>query len=72
MLNDYRQLYEDYANTYLTGWKTANKNDLCEHYVTEKEKNSKLADAYLSAIIVRYWSLIESWYNSQMYKFATE
>lgn len=69
MLDEYKIIYEDYANTYLKDWQLLNKNDLCNRYLDAKEP---LRSAYLSAIIFKYWFLIEAWYNSQAVRIATE
>lgn len=70
MLNEYRQLYEKCADNGLSDWRLLDKNVLCNKYI--EHKGTPLENSYLSAIIVKYWGLIESWYSSQQYKFATE
>lgn len=70
MLTEYRKIYENCADSLIPNWRTINKNDLCNLYL--KHKGTALENAYLSAIILNYWSLIGSWYSSQQYKFATE
>lgn len=70
MLKEYKQLYENCANSGIPNWKELDKNLLCNLYLENKGK--PLENAYLSAIILNYWNLISSWYTSQQYKFATE
>ena len=56
VLDVYKKLHEDSASI-IDGWKTMNKNDLINAYI-DVENDKKLADAYMSAIILRYWSNI--------------
>lgn len=61
LLSENKQIYEDKANLHLHNWQTINKNEL----VLEAIKNidTPKYDSYLAAIILRYWSKIESYYN---------
>ena len=55
-LEFYRKAHEARASS-IEGWKTMNKNDLVNKYI-EVEDNAELADAYMSAILCRYWGII--------------
>ena len=57
-LEFYRKAHEARASS-IEGWKTMNKNDLVNKYI-EVEDNAELADAYMSAILCRYWGIIAS------------
>lgn len=57
-LEFYRKAHEARASS-IEGWKTMNKNDLVNKYI-EVEDNAELADAYMSAILCRYWGVIAS------------
>ena len=59
MLESYREAHEKCASI-IDGWKDMNKNDLINKYI-EVENDKKLADAYMSAIICRYWSKISTY-----------
>ena len=63
MLESYKKSYEQYADIYIEDWRTWNKNILINKYL-EVEDNPALANAYISAIIVRYWSKFEGYYYS--------
>lgn len=71
MLDEYRQLYLESANL-IPGWKNIRRSDLAFKYVEEKEKNSILADSYLSALILKFWNVAESNYYRQDYKYANQ
>ena len=62
MLDEYKNLYCECANNYIKGWKQIDKNQLCNLYI-EHENDSKLSQAYLSAIIYKYWKLIPKFYS---------
>ena len=64
MLTTYKKSYERCADLFITeNWRKMNKNDLVNRYV-EVEKDPQLANAYMSAIICRYWGAINKYYNS--------
>lgn len=70
MLESYKKTYEQYADSEIKeNWRKMNKNDLINKYI-EIEKNPRLANAYMSAIIVRYWGAISK-YHILSYKSAT-
>ena len=64
MLEACKKAHEEKADLYIKeDWRKMNKNLLINKYV-EVEKNPALADAYVSAIIVRYWGALSKYYNS--------
>lgn len=71
MLEEYRQLYLESANL-IPGWKKIRRSDLAFKYLEEKEKNSMLAESYLSALILKFWNVAESNYYKQIIKFADQ
>lgn len=60
MLDEYRELCRSSAAV-IPGWEKMSKNDLCRAYVLNKG-NEYLQNAYLSAILYRYWNLISKYY----------
>lgn len=64
MLSTYKKTYEQCADSLITeNWRKMNKNTLVNKYI-EIEKDEKLANAYMSAIIVRYWGALNKYWNS--------
>lgn len=60
MLDEYKELCRKAAGV-AEGWEKLSKNDLCRAYVKNKD-NKALQDAYMSAILYRYWNLIGKYY----------
>ena len=60
MLDEYKELCRRSADV-IPGWTDLSKNDLCREYVAHKG-NSFLQNAYMSAILYRYWNLIQKYY----------
>lgn len=60
MLDEYKELCRK-AACLAPGWEELSKNDLCRAYVANKG-NATLQNAYISAILYRYWSLISKYY----------
>lgn len=60
MLDEYKELCRKAAGV-AEGWENLSKNDLCRAYVANKD-NKILQDAYMSAILYRYWNLIGKYY----------
>lgn len=60
MLEEYKELCRKAANI-APGWQELSKNDLCREYVKNKG-NETLQNAYISAILYRYWNLISKYY----------
>lgn len=60
MLDEYKELCRKAANL-VPGWTEMSKNDLCRAYVANKG-NDDIQNAYLSAILYRYWNLIGKYY----------
>ena len=61
MLNDVRLSYERCADLKVPGWRGMNKNELVNKCCDVKD-NKELYDAYVSAIIARYWNLATKYY----------
>jgi hypothetical protein len=63
MLDEQRRMYECDADTHISeDWRNINKNELFYRYEQYEKTNPILAQAYCSAIFVRYWNLIGSNY----------
>lgn len=62
MLDSQKRLYEQKADL-IPGWRKMSKNLLVNSYI-QYEHDPKYADAYMSAIICRYWGAISKYYNS--------
>ena len=60
MLDEYKELCRQAADV-IPGWEKMSKNDLCRAYV-ENKGNDYLQNAYLSAVLYRYWNLIGKYY----------
>ena len=59
MLDDYRQNHERIATEYLgDSWRTENKNILINKCLEYENSNINLYNAYLSAVIARYFNLV--------------
>ena len=61
LLEEYKRAYKKTANN-LENWEHINKNKLCNLYI-ENENNKTVAGYYLSAIIYKYWYLIDKFYR---------
>ena len=70
MLDEYKASYEECANL-ISNWKSLSINDLANKYVYYQEINNLMADSYLSAIICRYWKVINKSYYKQIIIIAT-
>ena len=66
MLDEYKELCRIAANS-APDWEKMSKNDLCRAYVTSKG-NDLLQNAYLSAILYRYWNLIGKYYYQTVFR----
>lgn len=62
MLDEQKEIFESCADL-IDGWRTENKNVLCNKYIEYENTNKELANSYYSAIIARYWGLITKYYN---------
>ena len=60
MLDEYKELCRSAADI-IPEWTSMSKNDLCRAYVANKG-NTNIQNAYLSAILYRYWNLIGKYY----------
>lgn len=67
MLDFYKNVYAQHANSLIKeDWKHMNKNQLVNKYI-EVENDKPLAEAYMSAIIYRYWGALSK-YQHLSYK----
>ena len=69
MLDDYKKAYDKCADI-IPNWRIMNKNDLVNKYI-DIEQDPRLANAYMSAIIVRYWGALSK-YKLLSYKSISE
>ena len=60
LLEEYKELCYKAAE-FVPGWQELSKNDLCREYVKNKG-NPEIQNAYMSAILYRYWNLISKYY----------
>lgn len=60
MLDENKLIYEEFASTYLPDWKTQNKNDLIR--TASKLPDGVEKDAYVAAIMLKYWNKISKFY----------
>ena len=60
MLDEYKELCRRTADV-IPGWDKMAKNDLCRAYV-ENKGNEYIQNAYMSAILYKYWNLISKYY----------
>ena len=67
MLDEYKNSYKETANQ-IPNWLNIDKNDLCNLYLDNE--GTDIQQAYLSAIIYKYWSLIPK-YHSLSYNVAS-
>lgn len=70
MLNDNLKLYEQVADR-IEGWRKINKNDLFNLYI-KHEDDKYLSEAYFSAIVARYWRLIDKYYYNSKFGIDAE
>lgn len=70
MLNDYKILYKNCADI-IPNWQKMTKSELAIQYI-EHQDNPNIAECYLSALICKYWNLVNSFYYRQGIKQATE
>jgi hypothetical protein len=63
LLDEYRQIYEHVADAWIEeDWRKENKNNLFYRCIEYELTQPKKSEAYLCAIIVRYWHLVSSYY----------
>ena len=70
MLDEYKKNYYDIANRF-PNWKSISRSELAFKYLQYKDKDNYLADACLSAIIYKFWNVIEHNYYKQQIKYAS-
>lgn len=63
MLNSYKKVYSQNADRLIKeDWRHMDKNQLVNKYI-EVEEDEELAEAYLCAIICRYWGALNKYYS---------
>lgn len=62
MLAEYKQTYAQYANS-VDGWRKMSSMELCNKYIEYENINPTIANAYLSAIIYKYWNMVDVYYH---------
>lgn len=60
MLDENKRIYEAVANSLIPDWKDINKNELIIKASDCQDKSMR--DAYIAAIMLRYWSKMERYY----------
>ena len=60
MLEENKQLYKEVADNVIPDWEKINKNELIR--LASKCENKRLKDGYFSAIMLKYWNKIDSYY----------
>lgn len=70
MLDEYKKNYYAVANR-LPGWKSISRSDLAFRYLHYKDNDNYLAEACLSALIYKFWNVIEHNYYKQQVKYAS-
>lgn len=72
MLDEYKALYEENASL-IDNWKKLSKSDLCNLYLQYKEQNKDdYAEACVSGLICKYWSMITQYYYRQTTQIADD
>lgn len=61
MLEEIKSIYEENATLYVPDWKKKNKNNLIIEAIEHKDKPSY--NGYVSAIMLRYWGKLNSYYQ---------
>lgn len=61
MLEQYKEIYKQSANLYLSNWEKQNKNQLIREAI--EHKDDPKFDSYISAIMLRYWNKMISYYH---------
>lgn len=60
MLEQNKEIYQQTADSLIPDWRKQNKNDLIIQ--ASNCTDSRLKDAYISAIMLRYWNKLDSYY----------
>jgi hypothetical protein len=60
VLEEYKKIYREIADIAVPNWETINKNELIREAIVNK--NSESFDGYMSAIILKYWNKMCSYY----------
>lgn len=69
MLDENKKLFQECADL-IPKWKAMSKSDLARGYI--EHENDDLANSYFSALMCKYWNLINSYYYKQQVKIANE
>ena len=64
MLDDYKRIYEKVADK-IPNWRKKSKSELMNGYVRAETFDKSLAEAYLSAIMCKYWSILPKYYYNK-------
>lgn len=72
LLNSQKKIYEQKADEFIPGWRKANKNDLINSYLKYEHTDAQMADAYISAILCRYWNAINKYYAASYNSVSVE
>lgn len=70
MLNEYKQIYKENADLLGEDWSMLTKSELANLYIDNK--GTAKAESYLSALICKYWNMINSMYYKQGLRQASE
>ena len=60
MLEENKKIYKQLADQFVPDWKTVDKNYLIRQAANETDNTMK--DAYIAAIMLRYWNKLDSYY----------
>ena len=60
MRTDIKEMFASKADE-ISGWRNIDRNELCRLYV--EHEHEKIAEAYLAAIIYKYWSRVDKLYR---------
>lgn len=63
MLEGYKKIYTEKANEIPGGWKNKSKSEIIRAYCQAKKDNSPLSEAYMSAIMLKYWGALTNFYR---------
>ena len=61
MLEDAKKSYETLADTYIPGWRNADKNALIREAI--KYKHKPIYEGFVSAIMLKYWNKMLAYYH---------
>lgn len=70
LIDNYNTL--EFEANKIEGWKSANKNELCNKYIEYEKSDPELAQCYFCAIVCRYWPMISKYYYQHKDVFSLE